>query len=73
MHNHPSKLSDPGNRSFNDPSAGVSAHPSAILASWMFAMLAMLGSQKNFFCQFIPEFITPECITVVSFVPNQLR
>lgn len=68
-HNQPAKLSDPGDRSFDDPSARVSSHPSTILTRGAFAILSMWGNeQKVLLCQFISEFIT-----VVSLICNQWR
>jgi hypothetical protein len=66
-HNQSAKLTDPGNRSFDNPSARVSTHPSAILARWAFAILSMWGNeQKVFLCQFISEYIT-----VISLIRDQ--
>ena len=66
-HNQSAKLPDPGNGSFDDPSARVSTHPSAILTRGAFAILSMWrNEQKVFLCQFISEFIT-----VVSLICNQ--
>jgi len=66
-YNQSAKLSDPGNRSFDDPSARVAAHPSTILARGAFAILSMWrNEQKVLLRQFISEFIT-----VISLICNQ--
>jgi hypothetical protein len=68
-HNQPAKLSDPGDRSFDNPSARVSSHPSAILTGWAFAILSMWGNeQKVLSCQFISEIIA-----IVYLICNQWR
>jgi hypothetical protein len=57
-HSQSVKRPDPGNHSFDDSSARVSTHPSAILTRGAFAILSIRrNEQKVSICHFIPEFI----------------
>ena len=70
-YNQSAKLSGPGNRSFDDPSARVSAHPSAILARGAFAILSMWrNEQKLLLRQFISEFITVISLICIQWCCN---